>query len=474
MSCPALPATVRTTVLAVIGLPLFFLSRPLAIAHDIPNDVVVQSFLRPSGDRLDLLVRVPLKALRDISFPERPPGYLDLARVDAILPDAATLWLSDFIELYEGGQRLPKPRVVDTRISLPSDRSFASYDQELAHVSGPQLPLNTNIVWNQAMLDVWFEYPIRSDQSRFSIHPGLARLGLRVTSVLRFLPPGGAVRAFEFTGDPGLIRLDPRWYQAAVQFVKLGFQHILDGTDHLLFLLCLVIPFRRLRALVPIVTSFTVAHSITLIASAYNLAPDALWFPPLVEALIAASIVYMALENIVGTANVHRRWMITFVFGLVHGFGFSFALRETMQFAGSHLLTSLLSFNVGVELGQLLVLALMIPVLDVLFRFVVAERIGTIILSAIVAHTAWHWMTDRVERLSQFRFEWPTLTAAQWASTLGWLTVLVFLAGLVWLGSLVLRRREETSAAGNLPIDRSAHRALIDSHGNSESRETAG
>jgi HupE / UreJ protein len=458
MLCSAMPATVRTTwFVTAIGIAFFFLSQPLALPHDIPNDVVVQSFLRPSGNQLDLLVRVPLKALRDISFPERPPGYLDLARVDAVLPEAATLWLSDFIDLYEGDQQLPKPRVVDTRVSLPSDRSFASYDEELAHLRGPKLSLDTNIVWNQAMLDVWFEYPIASDRSRFSIHPGLARLGLRVISVLRFLPPGGAVRAFEFTGDPGLIRLDPRWYQAALQFVKLGFGHILDGTDHLLFLLCLVIPFRRLRALVPIVTAFTVAHSITLIASAYNLAPDALWFPPLVEALIAASILYMALENIVGTANVHRRWMIAFAFGLVHGFGFSFALRETLQFAGSHLLTSLLSFNVGVELGQLLVLALMIPVLDVLFRFVVAERMGTIILSAIVAHTAWHWMTERVDRLSQFRFEWPTLTAAQWASLLGWMTVLVALAGLAWLASLVFRRR-----------------SLMESHDKSESHETAG
>ena len=133
--------------------------------------------------------------------------------------------------------------------------------------------------------------------------------------------------------------------------MKLGFFHILDGTDHLLFLFCLVIPFRRFRALIPVVTAFTVAHSITLIASAYNLAPDALWFPPLIETLIAMSIVYMALENIVGGATVQRRWMITFGFGLVHGFGFSFALRQTMQFAGSHLLASLLSFNVGVELG---------------------------------------------------------------------------------------------------------------------------
>ena len=72
----------------------------------------------------------------------------------------------------------------------------------------------------------------------------------------------------------------------------------------------------------------------------------------------------MALENIVGGATVHRRWMIAFGFGLVHGFGFSFALRETLQFAGSHLLTSLLAFNIGVELGQLLVLALLVPALE--------------------------------------------------------------------------------------------------------------
>ena len=97
------------------------------------------------------------------------------------------------------------------------------------------------------MLDVLFEYPIQSDRSKFSIHVGLWRLGLRVVTVLRFVTPGGAVRAFEYSGEPGLVRLDPRWHQAALQFVKLGFFHILDGIDHLLFLGCLVIPFRRFR-----------------------------------------------------------------------------------------------------------------------------------------------------------------------------------------------------------------------------------
>jgi hypothetical protein len=417
---------------AFLALLFFAPAFPLA-AHDIPSDATVQMFVKPAGNRLNILVRVPLKTMRDVEFPEREKGYLDFDRVDQTLRESGSLWISDFIDVYENDALLAKPRIVETRLSLESDPSFASYDQALAHLAGPKLTNNIAIFWDQLMLDVLFEYPIQSEQSRFSIHPALDRLANRVVIALRFLPPGGAVRAFEFLGDPGLVRLDPRWFQAAGQFVKLGFLHILDGTDHLLFLFCLVIPFRRLRALIPVVTAFTVAHSITLIASAYNLAPDALWFPPLIETLIATSIVYMALENIVGGATVQRRWMITFGFGLVHGFGFSFALRQTMQFAGSHLLASLLSFNIGVELGQLLVLVLMIPALELLFRYVVAERMGTIILSAIVAHTAWHWMIDRYAVLRQYQIRWPALEAAPLAKALRLLMLIVIAAGLVWL-----------------------------------------
>ena len=119
----------------------------------------------------------------------------------------------------------------------------------------------------------------------------------------------------------------------------------------------------------------------------------------------------------------------------------SFALRETLQFAGSHLLTSLLSFNLGVELGQLLVLVVLVPVLANLFRFVVAERLGTIILSLLVGHTAWHWMTERADRLSQF--PWPVLDASQLAAAIRWLMLLLVLAGLAWVIRGVLRRRTQ-------------------------------
>jgi hypothetical protein len=447
----------------MLGIPRLLLGAALlflpcfARAHDIPNDVTVQMFVKPQGGHVFLLVRVPLKAMRDIRFPQRGPGYLDLERAGALLPGAAKLWIAGFFEMYEGDTLLSNPQVVATRISLPSDFSFSSYESALAHVTGPALRDTTDVYWDQTLLDVLFDTSIQSDRSRFSIQPRFGRLGLRVTTVLRFVPTGGEVRAFEFDGDPGLVRLDPQWYQAALNFVHRGFLHILDGTDHLLFLFCLVIPFRRLRALIPVVTAFTVAHSITLIASAYNFAPDFLWFPPLIEVLIAASIVYMALENIVGAGSVQRRWMIAFGFGLVHGFGFSFALRQSLQFAGTHLLTSLLSFNAGVELGQLLVLILLLPVLQLFFRYAVAERMGTIILSAMVAHTAWHWMLDRGSVLRQFRFARPALDATLLAMLLRWLMLFLALGGMLWLVRMASRRWAARPApAGTEPADRAA------------------
>ena len=127
--------------------------------------------------------------------------------------------------------------------------------------------------WEQGKLDVLFEYPIQSENSYFSIHAAFDRLAQHEITTLQFLPPGGVTRAYELEGDAGLVRLDPNWYHAAGRFVVMGFHHILEGIDHLLFLFCLVIPFRRIRPLIPIVTAFTVAHSITLIASAYGYAP---------------------------------------------------------------------------------------------------------------------------------------------------------------------------------------------------------
>ena len=421
------PAAIALAASLFVALPLG------APAHETPADVTVQVFLKPEGQTLRLLLRVPLTAMQDIIFPTRGPGYLEIDEADSELEEGALVWIIQPLQLFEEGTRLPAPEIAAIKVSIPSDQSFREYDTALEHVFGPKLSNDIDMIWQQAMLDILLEYPIESEDSDFSIRPGLERLASRVQVVLRFMPPSGVVRAFQFVGDPGLVPLDPRWHQAAFRFVKSGFLHILDGIDHLLFLLCLVIPFRKFNALFPIVTAFTVAHSITLIASAYGFAPGGLWFPPLVEMVIAASILYMALENVVG-AKIRRRWIITFAFGLVHGFGFSFALRESLQFAGGHLLTSLLSFNVGVELGQLLVLALCVPALEVLFRFVLAERVGMIILSIIVAHISWHWMAERALIFSQYQIPWPALSLGLFVNLLGWLVLALIVGGLAWLG----------------------------------------
>ena len=409
-------------------------------AHEIPSDVRVQVFLHQDRQRLRLLVRLPVAStVNDVEWPTKGP-LLDLTSLpDATLEQAAR-WIARRVDLFGEDRQLESPRITGARVSLPSSTSFDSYEQAVADVSGPALGADVQLAASQALVDVMFDYDNVQPESRLSISTRFETAALRSVTVLRFRAGGGTERVYQFHGDSGLVRLDPRWFQAASRFVVDGFFHILGGVDHLLFLLCLVIPFRRLGALIVIVTSFTVAHSVTLIASAYDMAPSALWFPPLVETLIAASIVYMALENIVSPA-LGRRWVVTFAFGLVHGFGFSFALRDSLQAAGDHVLTSLLSFNVGVEIGQLLVLVLAIPALDALFRHGVPERIGTIVLSAIVAHTGWHWMTERGARLAQYQFEWPALDVVFLDLLLRWSMVAVGLAAVAWLIFGVFARR---------------------------------
>jgi hypothetical protein len=154
---------------------------------------------------------------------------------------------------------------------------------------------------------VLIEYPIRSADAEFSMDPRLAWLGERTVTTLLFLPPGGPERLLRYEGNPGHVVLDPSWHHAAGQFFRLGFRHVLGGLDHLLFVFCLVIPFRRLKPLVMLVTAFTVAHSITLAAVALGMAPGGGWFPPLVETAIAATILYMALENLL-QPRLDRRW----------------------------------------------------------------------------------------------------------------------------------------------------------------------
>lgn len=392
------PGRLKRRACWALGLVLIFVSTlawRAASAHDIPNQIILHGFVKPEGDRLVFLARIPLVMLLNLGLPKRGSGFLALDRMDEALEKAAAATAREIV-LYENGERLSYSSA-RTRISQPSNRAFDNFDAARAHITGPGLPADTDVFWNQGYFDVAFEYPIRSAESDFSLDlrvaPGLKN---RLKLILRYLPPSGEERAYELHYGSGPVHLDPSWFHAAWTFVKLGTAHILDGIDHLLFLLCLVAPFRLRQSwqLVGVITAFTVAHSVTLIAAVSGLVPEGAWFPPFVETLIAASIVYMAVENVIG-ANLRLRWVVTALFGLVHGFGFSFALEQDLQLAGAHHVVSLASFNVGVEIGQLIFLAVAVPLLALLCRTPRMERILVVILSVLVGHTAWHWAEER-------------------------------------------------------------------------------
>jgi hypothetical protein len=174
-------------------------------------------------------------------------------------------------------------------------------------------------------------------------------------------------------------------------FVKLGIEHILTGYDHLMFLVALLATARGAWSVVRIVTAFTLAHSITLSVAALGIVtiPDRI-----IEPLIAATIVWVALENLFAAEPDRRRWIWSFGFGLVHGFGFASVLGE-LGLKGATLVRGLVGFNVGVEIGQLIFVAVFLPALMWLSRGRGA-RLTPRIASLAVAAIGTYWLVERI------------------------------------------------------------------------------
>lgn len=178
----------------------------------------------------------------------------------------------------------------------------------------------------------------------------------------------------------------------AIAFLKLGIEHLLTGYDHILFLLTVIVGLTFIESL-KAVTSFTVAHSLTMALAflgAISLSPS------IVEPLIALTVIYVALENVV-RKDIRRRWIWTFVFGLIHGLGFVGALK-LITVSQSELVLSLASFNIGIELGQLLVVAIALVVLRYINRYSWYPRFERG-FSAGVALLGVVWLAQRILEL---------------------------------------------------------------------------
>lgn len=222
---------------------------------------------------------------------------------------------------------------------------------------------------------------VRALQNLYSDHRTLAEIDW-----------GGRIEQFVFQhgSSYAATRGGARPWSTARQFTLLGVEHIFTGYDHILFLFGLLLAGRGFKNLVAIVTSFTLAHSITLALATFGMVQPA---RRAIEAAIALSVAYVGAENLL-VKDVRHRWRITFAFGLVHGFGFASVLRE-MELPRSGLALSLFTFNLGVEIGQVVIVGLFWPLLLALDRTRHRTFVMRLASSVIVAFGLF-WLLERV------------------------------------------------------------------------------
>ena len=418
-----------------------------AVSHDIPDEIRIPVFVRELDGELHVVARVPLLLLLSLNVPKWGAGYLDFERADPVLRRAGGVFAEEAPLFHPDGSLLP-PTLAAYRVALPWDRSFTSFDAARETVLSDPLPADTQVFWNQGFLDFYLTYPAPADGSveiECNVAPGFGdRVALDVLYERRETGREELKsNLYHISIREGRVALDPSPFQAFFAFGRSGVEHILTGWDHLLFLICLIAPFgqlSRIKHLLIMVTGFTVAHSVTLVSAALGHAPEALWFVPLVEGVVALSILYTAIENLI-SASVVRRAVLAFVFGLFHGFGFAFALGESLAFAGDHLPLALFSFNLGVEAGQAAVVLAAIPILHLFSGSDRSRFAVSALLSVVGGHAAWHLLESRFSELSR---AWAISGGAppSWS----WLLWPLALAGVAGWVAVVVRRRRMSGA----------------------------
>jgi len=438
---------VRRCACSIVGLVALALPQWVAAnGSDLPQQVVVQGFLKPEDGQAQLLVRIPLSLLAAYSLPKRGPGYLDLTNIDPRLRQivAAT---GRQIELSSDGETIA-PTLREMRIALPSDRSFASYALGLAHLQGPPLPANTDVFGSQGYFDVHFEYALPASHPglwlRTNIAPELG-LGDRIKLQLVYFPVGAPERSYEIVGKSGWIPLDPRWFDAAWFFAKLGFVDSF-AVDRVVFLLCLIAPFRSLRGVLSLALVFAGLQAVSLSAAAGGAFADVEvgWLPWFANTAVAAAILLLAIGNL-AVPDLRRRWLIAALTGATAGFVLGRLLTDAGPFAGAHPLVGAIAFNVGIILGTVVIAALLYSALRLLFSWILRPLFGVIVLSILVGHAAWHGMINNGSELGGLLARvpgvalWPALgTVALWLVPALLVGAVAYLVLKRWDGAPVL------------------------------------
>ena len=385
-----------------------------ASAHFLLNVNIRIFHVVHEPDRIRLLVRLPMPWLvADKLGPETAAGtrapapyttnriedgelvhYLD---ADAFRrsPEGLARILADGLVLETDGETLRaavgRVRAWPARKQTP----FSSLDEAEAALAGPIYPEALEVTYaGDTIVDVELIYPTRGEVGgytlRSTLDPGLPDQDETANLILdHATAPPLVFRVRGLMAEP--VEVSFSVLKAAWTFLKEGMRHILEGTDHVLFVLCLVLGATTAGALAWRITGFTIGHSITLSLGFFGYAPEGAWFVPLVETGIALSILYAAAVAL-AAAGHHVTIAITALLGLLHGLGFSFVLKEVLKLDAPNLWQSLLAFNVGIEIGQLLIALAIWPILALVANRL-PERITfvrwAVALPCILMATVW-------------------------------------------------------------------------------------
>ena len=299
----------------------------------------------------------------------------------------------EHIRIYKNGTQPDFATLDDAKQSFQHTQSFNALEQGV-YVGDATV----DVLLRYTSQDAVYQYALSS-----SLNPGLPDQDETANLVLDYSPSGVQVfRARGLLNQPIVVTRSV--FDAVLTFVKEGIKHILDGLDHILFVICLVLGSMHLRPLIWRVTGFTIGHSITLSIGFFGFVPTAAWFVPAVETGIALSIIYVAIVAVAadlkpGFQQEKSEWSvvaITGLIGLLHGLGFSFVLQHILQVTSPNIWQSLLAFNLGVEIGQLLIVIVAWTAFYLISLLgVKAAQINRYLVASVCILTSLYWVVER-------------------------------------------------------------------------------
>ena len=394
-----------------------------AIAHFKLNLNVRIFHVVHGEDGLDIYFRTPMPYLvADKTGPMGPNGLptpapytfnrledgmpMHLVAGEALLKDPMGLGLiaADDLTIEVTGERLPLS-VVSVRVHPNgSEPGFATRaEAEAALSGGSAFPVDAGETYvGDALVDLHLYAPAAGSLGDYRISvssdPGLP--GQEETANLLLDYRDGSPRTYRSRGlmeTPVVVSGSA--VAAAKTFVIEGIRHILEGLDHVLFVICMILGAATLRSLVARVTGFTLGHTVTLVLGFFGLSPQGAWFIPAVETLIALSIIFAAVDAVARSATERsngRAVVVTSLIGVLHGFGFSFMLQNILKVDAPNVWQSLFAFNIGVEIGQLLIVAAAWPlVLFLRRRPAPVWRVASVTTAGAASLVAAYWVVER-------------------------------------------------------------------------------